>query len=137
MAEILTFASVGLTAALQKSVGSTATTAPWIVHLANAGPSTPGFSDTVSSYTESSEAGYAPQTLTYANYVWTVSSPNAIGTYPNFTFTFTASFATVTHVFITDNSGTILIGGDKLATPNVSGTAGGTININTLAFALS
>ncbi len=137
MAETLTFSSVGLTAALQKAVGSAASTAPWICHLASAGPATPGFTDTVSSYTESTEAGYAPVTLVYANYVWSVLNPNAIGTYQNFSFTFTASFATVTHVFVTDNSGTILIGGDKLATANVSGTAGGTININGLAFALS
>ena len=137
MAETLTFSSQGLTQAIKAAVGGTAFSVNWICHLASAGPATPGFTDTVASYTESTEAGYAPVTLTFANYVFSVLNPNAIATYPNFAFTFTAAFATVTHVFVTDLSGTILIGGDKLTTPNVSGTAGGTININSLAFALS
>ena len=137
MAEVLTFSSQGLTEALRAAVGNAAGSVNWVCHLANGGPATPGFNDTVSSYTESIESGYAPVTLTYANYVFTVSNPNAIATYPNFSFTFTAQFATVTHVFVTDTTNTILIGGDKLAVPNVSGSAGGTININGLAFALS
>lgn len=110
---------------------------PWIAHLANSGPVTPGFTDTLSSYTESTETGYAPVTLVESNYIFTVSSPNAIATYANFFFTFTAAFATVTHVFITDSASKLLIGGSKLTTPNVSGTAGGTINIDSLAFAIS
>lgn len=110
---------------------------PWVAHLASAGPATPGFTDTVASYTESTETGYAPVTLAESNYVFTVLSPNAIATYMNFSFTFTVSFATVTHVFITDSTNKILIGGSKLGTPNVSGTAGGTINIDSLAFAIS
>ncbi len=109
----------------------------WIAHLAYIGPATPGFTDNVASYTESFETGYAPVPLAYANYIWSVVNPNAIGTYQNFSYTFTVAFTTVTHVFITDITGTILIGGSKLTTPNVSGTAGGTINIDSLAFAIS
>jgi hypothetical protein len=119
------------------SLHTTTPATTWIAHLASVGPVTPGFTDTVSSYTESTETGYAPVTLAYTNYVWTVLNPNAIGTYANFSYTFTVAFATVTHVFITDNTGLILIGGSKLTTPNVSGTAGGTINIDSLAFAIS
>ena len=137
MSETLTFASAGLTPALEKMLGSATTSTPWNVHLASSGPSTPAFTDVVGAYTESTEAGYASVPLTYASYTFSVSSPNVIGTYINFSFTFTAAFATVTHVYVTDSTNAFLIGGDKLATPNVSGTAGGTININGLAFALS
>jgi len=119
------------------TISTTVPYATWIAHLAYIGPATPAFVDTVASYTESTETGYAPIPLAYANYVWTVVNPNAIGTYANFSYTFTVAFATVTHVFITDSTGTILIGGSKLTTPNVSGTAGGTINIDSLAFAIS
>jgi hypothetical protein len=141
MAEILTFASVGLTEALKAAVGGGPANLNWVCHLATALNGTtsqvPSFTDTVSLYTESTETGYSPFTLMPASYVFSVSSPNVIATYPNFGFTFTEQFATVYYVFVTDSSGSILIGGDKLATPNVSGSAGGTININGLAFALS
>ena len=70
---------------------------------------TPGETDTVTTYTECDAAGYGAITLTGAT--WTVAtdgSGNTTASYPQQTFTFTAT-QNVYGYYLTDNAGTTLL----------------------------
>ena len=69
---------------------------------------TPAESDTILTYTENAESGYAAATLTGSS--WSVSNGGGTttGTYPQVDFTFDEA-ATINGWFITDSSDTILM----------------------------
>ena len=135
MADLIYFSGIGLEECIKRSTG--ATTGNWKAHLASVGPASPstsGLTDGLAQYTESTETGYAPVTLLTGSFTYTFTTPYGQAVYPNFSIVFTVAFATVGWVYVTDAASTILIGGAKLATPNTSGSTGGTVNINGLTF---
>lgn len=94
---------------------------------------TPGFSDTVPTYTEDATAGYAAVDMSPAS--WTLSNPSGTivkAQYPQIAETYTATnSATPAYgIFITDSTGTILIGAGLFSDgPYTLGSAGGIINV--------
>lgn len=84
--------------------------------------------DTTSTYTESTAAGYSSATLTGSS--WTFSTVNSVttGTYPAVTFTYTAA-ETVYGYYVTNLAGTVLLWSEAFSAPCAIPSGGGSITV--------
>ena len=91
---------------------------------------TPAEGDTVSTYTESTAAGYGASTLTGTDWTITTTTGTTEASYPQVTFTYTDTEPNVYGYYVTDSGGTILIWAERFSDgPYNIPSSGGEIKI--------
>ena len=122
----LVVSNVGDVLALNRLL-NVASTADVVCHLFSNSYS-PQKTDTVSSYTECSAAGYAAITCTGASWVVATVSSVTTASYPAITFNFTGA-QTVYGYYITDSAGTTLLLAEAFPTALAIPSGGGSVTV--------
>ncbi len=110
-------------AALLNLILGKATAGNLVLHLYT-NDVTPGETNTVASFTESTAAGYASKTLTASS--WTVATADGVttATYAAQLFQYTAA-ETVYGYYVTDAAGTTLLWAERFTETFTAGSSGG------------